>query len=228
MKLYAKIKLFFAALFLSVGAFAASGELHLDKAHTDISNKASLQNGAKLFMNYCSGCHAISFMRYNRIAKDLGLSDLDVAENLMFAGEKVGETITTAMPEDGASSWFGNVPPDLSLVARSKGTDWIYSYLRGFYEDESKLFGVNNSVLPNASMPDALWSLKESQSETEFNLNVRDITNFLDYVGEPAKLVRTSLGVWVLSFLVVLFILSYLLKKEYWKDVKYGVWRSTD
>jgi ubiquinol-cytochrome c reductase cytochrome c1 subunit len=228
MKTYIKIKLFLVALSLSLGVLASSGELHLDEAHTDISDTASLQNGAKLFMNYCSGCHAISFMRYNRIAKDLGLSDSDVAENLMFAGEKVGEPITTAMPEDAASKWFGGVPPDLSLVARSKGTDWIYSYLRSFYDDDSKLFGVNNKVLANASMPDILWSIKESQSEAEFNQSVRDITNFLDYVGEPAKLIRTGLGVWVLSFLVLLFVLSYLLKKEYWKDVKYGIWRSRD
>ncbi|MDP7553721.1 MAG: cytochrome c1 [Candidatus Thioglobus sp.] len=228
MKTYIRIKLLLVTFFLSLSVLASGGELHLDEAHTDISNTASLQNGAKLFMNYCSGCHAISFMRYNRIAKDLSLSDSAVAENLMFAGEKVGELITTAMPEDAASKWFGGVPPDLSLVARSKGTDWIYSYLRGFYPDDSKVFGVNNKVLANASMPDALWSLKENQSGAEFDQSVRDITNFLDYVGEPAKLIRTGLGAWVLSFLVLLFVLSYFLKKEYWKDVKYGIWRSRD
>ena len=228
MKIYIKTKLFLIALLLSLGVLASGGELHLEEAHTDISDTASLQNGAKLFMNYCSGCHAISFMRYNRIAKDLDLSDSAVAENLMFAGEKVGDLITTAMPEDAASKWFGGTPPDLSLVARSKGTNWIYSYLRGFYADDSKIFGVNNKVLANASMPDALWSLKESQSEAEFAQSARDITNFLDYVGEPAKLIRTGLGVWVLSFLMLLFVLSYFLKKEYWKDVKYGIWRSRD
>ena len=227
MKTTIKIKLILALSFLSFGVLAAS-ELHLDHANTDISDMASLQNGAKLFMNYCSGCHAISFMRYNRIAKDLNLSDSLVSEHLMFAGEKPGETITTAMPEEGASKWFGGHPPDLSLVASAKGTDWIYTYLRGFYEDESKVFGVNNKVLANASMPDVLWSLKEGRPETEFNQDVRDITNFLDYVGEPAKLIRTSLGVWVLLFLGGLFILTYLLKKEYWKDVKYGIWRPRD
>ena len=228
MKTYIKIKLFLVALFLSLGVLASGGELHPEEAHTDISDTASLQNGAKLFMNYCSGCHAISSMRYNRIAKDLNLSDSDVAENLMFAGEKVGEQITTAMPEDAASKWFGGVPPDLSLVARSKGTDWIYSYLRGFYLDDSKIFGVNNKVLANASMPDILWSIKENQSEAGFEQSVRDITNFLDYVGEPAKLIRIKLGAWVLSFLALLFVLSYFLKKEYWKDVKYGIWRSRE
>ena len=227
MKKHIKIKLALVSTLLSFNVFAA-GDLHLDHANTDISDTTSLQNGAKLFMNYCSGCHAIGFMRYNRIAKDLNLSDSLVAEHLMFAGEKPGETITTAMPKEGAAKWFGGTPPDLSLVARAKGTDWIYTYLRGFYKDNSTVFGVNNKVLENASMPDVLWSLKESKSETEFNQDVRDITNFLDYVGEPAKLIRTSLGVWVLLFLGVLFVLTYLLKKEYWKDVKYGIWRPRD
>jgi len=227
MKSYIKIKLILALTVLSFNVFSA-GNLHLDHANTDISDTASLQNGAKLFMNYCSGCHAISFMRYNRIADDLSLSDSLVAEHLMFAGEKPGDTITTTMPKEAATKWFGGPPPDLSLVARSKGTDWIYTYLRSFYEDESKIFGVNNKVLENASMPDALWSLKKAKSEAEFNQDVRDITNFLDYVGEPAKLIRTSLGVWVLLFLSVLLVLTILLKKEYWKDVKYGIWRPRD
>ena len=224
------IKFLALAFSLAIASFdvSAATKARLDHAETDIMDTASLQNGAKLFMNYCSGCHAISFMRYNRIGKDLGLSDDLINKNLMFAGNKTGEAITTAMPEDAAASWFGGVPPDLSLVARSKGTDWIYTYLRGFYDDESRIFGVNNKVLVNASMPDALWSLKESQSEAEFDNSVRDITNFLDYVGEPAKLIRLQLGKWVLLFLGVLFVLTYLLKKEYWKDVKYGIWRSRD
>ena len=213
---------------LSFSVFAAGGKAHLDHADTDIMDRASLQNGAKLFMNYCSGCHAISFMRYNRIGADLGLSDELITENLMFAGSKPGETMVTAMPEGAASKWFGGVPPDLSLVARSKGTDWIYTYLRSFYNDEARIFGVNNKVLVNASMPDVLWSLREAQSEAEFDNSVRDITNFLDYVGEPAKLIRLQLGKWVLLFLGVLFVLTYMLKKEYWKDVKYGVWRRRD
>ena len=227
MKNLKSLALCFSLVALSLNALAA-GKVNLDHADTDIMDRASLQNGAKLFMNYCSGCHAISFMRYNRIGSDLGLSDELVKQNLMFAGNKPGETMVTAMPEDAASKWFGGAPPDLSLVARSKGTDWIYTYLRSFYEDESRIFGVNNKVLANASMPDALWSLKDTQSETEFDNSVRDITNFLDYVGEPAKLIRLQLGKWVLLFLGVLFILVYMLKKEYWKDVKYGVWRRRD
>ena len=214
--------------FVSLNGLAAGKKAHLDHANTDIMDTATLQNGTKLFMNYCSGCHAISLMRYNRIGEDLGLSDEMIKENLMFAGSKTGENITTAMPEGAASSWFGGVPPDLSLVARSKGTDWIYTYLRSFYEDESRIFGVNNKVLVNASMPDALWALREAHSEAEVDNSGRDITNFLDYVGEPAKLIRLQLGKWVLLFLGVLFVLVYMLKKEYWKDVKYGVWRRRD
>lgn len=225
------IKLLILALSLTAASFnalSAGAKIDLDHANTDIMDRASLQNGAKLFMNYCSGCHAISFMRYNRIGADLGLSDELITENLMFAGSKPGETMVTAMPEGAASKWFGGVPPDLSLVARSKGTDWIYTYLRSFYNDEARIFGVNNKVLVNASMPDVLWSLREAQSEAEFDNSVRDITNFLDYVGEPAKLIRLQLGKWVLLFLGVLFVLTYMLKKEYWKDVKYGVWRRRD
>ena len=227
MKNFKSLALILSLVAISFNIFAA-GKVHLDHADTDIMDRASLQNGAKLFMNYCSGCHAISFMRYNRIGADLGLSDELITENLMFAGSKPGETMVTAMPEGAASKWFGGVPPDLSLVARSKGTDWIYTYLRSFYNDEARIFGVNNKVLVNASMPDVLWSLREAQSEAEFDNSVRDITNFLDYVGEPAKLIRLQLGKWVLLFLGVLFVLTYMLKKEYWKDVKYGVWRRRD
>ncbi len=227
MKTLTKLQLSIAAVTLSFNVLAVPG-LQLEEANTDITDTASLQNGAKLFMNYCSGCHAISFMRYSRIGADLGLSDADVEENLMFASAKVGENITTAMPAKDAAAWFGGIPPDLSLVSRSKGTDWIYSYLKGFYIDESRIFGVNNHVLENASMPDALWSLRDGRSEDAFDDDVRDITNFLDYVGEPAKLVRTDLGKKVLLFLAILFVLSYLLKKEYWKDVKYGIWRKRD
>jgi ubiquinol-cytochrome c reductase cytochrome c1 subunit len=227
MKILKEASLAISLALLSLNVSGAS-KVHLDHADTDIMDTASLQNGAKLFMNYCSGCHAIGFMRYNRIGKDLGLSDELVEKNLMFAGSKPGETIITAMPKNAAYKWFGGTPPDLSLVARSKGTDWIYTYLRSFYDDESRMFGVNNTVLVNASMPDALWSLRESQSEAEFDNSVRDITNFLDYVGEPAKLIRLQLGKWVLLFLSILFVLVYLLKKEYWKDVKYGIWRPRD
>lgn len=267
----------------------ANSDIHLDHANTDIRNQKSLQNGAQLFMNYCSGCHSLSFMRYKRIGKDLFLGDIVSAykqaktnlsndnplshsdlqalsnaidnpvnnakeaekmlnnlsddviaenlskatdemikKNLMFNADKAGSPIIATMSKKGAEAWFGTTPPDLSLAARSKGTDWIYTYLRSFYKDDSRPFGVNNKVLANASMPDVLWHLKQSKSTKEFNQDVRDITNFLDYVSEPAKLVRVDLGYKVLGFLFILFILAYLMKKEYWKDVKYGKWRAKD
>jgi len=217
----------FASLAISFNVLAASA-VTLDSANTDIRDQKSLQKGAKLFMSYCSGCHSIAFMRYNRIGKDLNISDADVEKNLMFSSDKIGENIISSMPEQGAIKWFGTTPPDLSLVSRSKGVDWIYTYLRSFYKDESRPFGVNNKILVNASMPDVLWDLKQNKSTEDFDQDVRDITNFLDYVGEPAKLVRVDLGYKVMAFLFVLFILSYLLKKEYWKDVKYGKWRAKD
>jgi len=217
----------FAGLAISFNVLAASA-VTLDSANTDIRDQKSLQKGAKLFMNYCSGCHSIAFMRYNRIGKDLNISDADMEKNLMFSGDKIGENIISSMPKQGAIKWFGTTPPDLSLVSRSKGVDWIYTYLRSFYKDESRPFGVNNKILVNASMPDVLWDLKQNKSTEDFDQDVRDITNFLDYVGEPAKLVRVDLGYKVMAFLFVLFILSYLLKKEYWKDVKYGKWRAKD
>ncbi len=206
----------------------ASSAVSLDSANTDINDEKSLQNGAQLFMNNCSGCHSISFMRYNRIATDLNISEADVEKNLMFNATKIGAQVVSSMSEEGAVRWFGATPPDLSLTARSRGTDWIYTYLRGFYKDAERPFGVNNKILENASMPDVLWHLKQSKSPKDFDQDVRDITNFLDYVGEPAKLIRVNLGYKVLGFLFILFILSYLLKKEYWKDVKYGKWRAKD
>ena len=132
----------------------------------------------------------------------------------------------SAISTSASTKWFGGAPPDLSLTSRSRGVDWIYSYLKGFYPDAERTFGVNNHVLANASMPDVLWSLRQSKSAEAFDQDVRDITNFLDYVGEPAKLVRVDLGIKVMLFLAVLLVLSYLLKKEYWKDVKYGKWKA--
>jgi ubiquinol-cytochrome c reductase cytochrome c1 subunit len=225
-KLLTTITAVLAGLTVSFSVLATGGGIKLDHANTNINDQKSLQSGAQLFMNYCSGCHSLSFMRYNRIGKDLGFSKADVKKKLMFSGDKIGDPIVASMSAKGAENWFGTTPPDLSLVARSKGTDWIYTYLRSFYEDKSRPFGVNNKILVNASMPDVLWRLKKNKSEQDYNSDVRDITNFLEYVGEPAKLVRVDLGYKVLGFLFVLLILSYLLKKEYWKDVKYGKWRA--
>ena len=227
---------------------AAGGGVHLDKADVDLTNQASLQNGAKLFVNYCLSCHSAAYMRYNRMAKDLGLSEEQVQNNLMFAADKIGETMTIAMPENDAKKWFGTKIPDLTVVARARGEDWLYTYLRTFYLDASRPLGVNNTTFKDVGMPHVLWELeglkqpvyetskdhdgKETKrivkyeivqpgkmSEAEYDNAVRDLVNFMVYMGEPAKLSRYNIGVWVLLFLALLFVVSYAMKKEFWKDV---------
>ena len=229
-------------------ALASGGGVHLDQANIDRSNKESLQRGAKTFVNYCMSCHAARFQRYNRLARDLDISEADVIENLMFTGEKIGDHMTVAMSKLDGKLFFGAAPPDLTLVARVRGVDWLYTYLRTFYLDPSRPFGVNNQVFANVGMPHVLWELqgwqkpvyrtetdkegKEhqvleglelveqgSQSPAEYDRTVRDLVNFLAYMGEPVKLERQRLGIKVILFLLVFFILAYLLKKEYWKDI---------
>jgi len=233
-----------AASLLAGGIAGAATEPELEPANSDISNTASLQRGARNFVNYCMGCHSAQYVRYSRVGEDLGISEDQLVNNLMFAADKPFETMQIAMPSDDAQQWFGQAPPDLSLIARSRGTDYLYTFLRSFYIDESRAIGVNNVVLPNASMPHVLWELQglqraifeedESGHETvrfeqvvpgklsaeEYDAFVRDTVNFLDYMGEPVQLKRQRLGIWVLLFLLVFGILSYLLKNEIWKDVK--------
>ncbi|MES9943045.1 MAG: cytochrome c1 [Candidatus Thiodiazotropha sp. 6PLUC2] len=226
---------------------AAGGGVHLDDADIDLSDQASLQRGAKYFMNYCLSCHSAKYQRYNRMARDLGLTEQEVVDNLMFTTDKIGQTMNIAMTSDKATEWFGNPPPDLSVIARARGVDWIYTYLRGFYLDENRPFGVNNRVFPDVGMPNVLWQLQGDQkavyktenhngtetdvldhlepasegtlSAEEFDQVARDLTAFLSYIGEPIQMERKRLGVWVLMFIAVFFVLAYLLKKEYWKDV---------
>ena len=234
-----------AGLMLSFGALAAAGG-DLQQSGTDLSDRASLQRGAQLYMNYCAGCHSLKFMRYSRMAEDLGLTEDEVMNNLNLTGAAFGEHIISSMPAEQSAQWFGQTPPDLSLISRVRGSDWIYTYLKSFYLDESRPLGWNNKLFPNASMPNPLWELQGlqhaefgpvdpatgerhveglkvaqagRQSAQEFDQTARDITNFLEYVGEPAALKRQSVGVWVILFLAALTFLAYLLKQEYWKDV---------
>lgn len=246
-----------AALAVGSAAWAAGGDAgFIQHAETDVSNRSSLQRGARNFVNYCAGCHSAKYVRYSRIAEDLGVSEDLVRDNLMFGRGKVGETIRAAMPAEHAVTWFGAAPPDLSLVSRVRGSDWIYSFLKSFYVDESKALGVNNLVLPGAAMPHVLADLQGLQaadfetvenervneegqkevieqqqfagfrhltegrlSEEQYDEFVLDITNFLDYIGEPMQLERQRLGYMVLAYLAILFVLAYALKKEFWKDV---------
>ena len=237
-------KLIVASILALVPLIAlASGSGHLDDADLDMGDQASLQRGAKYFVNYCLSCHSAKYQRYNRTARDLGLSEDEVKENLMFTTDKIGETMTIAMDPENANSWFGVTPPDLSVIARARGVDWIYTYLRSFYLDESRPFGVNNVVFPDVGMPHVMWQLQGTQkavftehdgqkvfekfeqvtpgslSPSEFDAAMRDLTAFLSYVGEPIQMERNRLGIWVLLFIAVFFVLAYLLKKEYWKDV---------
>jgi ubiquinol-cytochrome c reductase cytochrome c1 subunit len=241
---------FLVAVLWSCATVAAGGHgVVLEAANIDLANKTSLQRGARLFVNYCVSCHSASFMRYNRIAKDLNLSEEAVQTNLMFTTDKIGDAMEVAMSPADAEVWFGVSPPDLSVIARSRGADWLYNFLLGFYVDESKPTGVNNRIFKDTAMPHVLWELQglkrpvaaghdEDSSghgaaevpqfetvipgklnEGDYKLAVRDIVGFLVYVGEPAKLVRYRIGFWVITFLLVLLVPAYLMKREYWKDV---------
>jgi len=234
-----------AATLFTAGSVSAEEGGGLQMAQTRVSNLASVQSGARLFFNYCSGCHSLKYMSYSQLGEDLHLGKDEVLKNFAFTGAKIGDQVLTNMPGDNAKTWFGNTPPDLSLEARAKSPDWIYNYLRSFYVDPTSTVGWNNTVFPNASMPNPLWELQGvqtahmapakggeaahveklevsspgKQSSAEFDETARDLTAFLQYVGEPAALQRESVGVWVILFLVVFTFLAWLLKHEYWKDV---------
>jgi ubiquinol-cytochrome c reductase cytochrome c1 subunit len=240
-----RIAILLAGMMMSASVLAAEGGA-TQQSGTDLGDRASQQRGAQLFMNYCSGCHSLKYMRYSRMAEDLGLSEEEVMTNLNFTGAKFGEQIQVSMPAAGAEKWFGKAPPDLSVIARVRGSDWIYTYLKSFYLDESRPVGWNNTLFPNASMPNPLWQMQGlqrpvhgekdpvtgeatverleiatpgSQDAQAFDQTARDITAFLEYVGEPAALKRQSIGVWVVLFLAFFTFLAWLLKKEYWRDV---------
>ena len=216
-------------------AFASGAGLALDHAGNDLTDKDSLKRGFKSYVNYCLGCHQLQYQRYNRTFADLGISEEDGAANYMYTGEKPGDHITNTMPAKEAAKWFGSAPPDLTLEARLRSPDWIYTYLRSFYVDSERPFGVNNTVFKDVGMPHVLQDLQGvrtldehghltpatggTMNEEEYDTFVRDLVNFFEYVGEPNKLERESLGYWVIGFLCIFFVISYLLKKEYWKDV---------
>ena len=232
----------------------------LDSVKIDLRDQASLQRGARIFVNYCLSCHSASYMRYNHMGRDLGISEELVTENLLFAADKVGDLMKAVMPRDDAKYWFGVAPPDLTLIARSRDPKWIYTYLRSFYRDDGTGSGWNNTVFVNVAMPHVLYEwqgqqravfkMVESQvtveqadgskvqktvetktfdrfeperpgsmSPQEYDRAMRDLTNFLVYLGEPAKMERYRIGGYVLAFLVVFLVFAFLLKKEYWNDV---------
>ena len=252
-----KTRTLFAALVMSLVpalGLAASGGVHLDSVDIDPTDQSSLQRGAKVFMNYCSGCHTADYARYNRMAKDIGLTDEQVSENLIFTtddnGErtKVGSLIFSNMNKDYGKQAFGAAPPNLALIARSRGTDYLYTYMRTFYLDPSRPVGVNNLAFPGVGMPHVLWELQGlkqpvyetetdehgeahevligyetviegSMSEEEYDTLVADLVNFLAYLADPIKVERHRIGILVMLFLFAFLGVAIMLKKEYWKDV---------
>jgi len=214
----------------------ASEEIHLEKAPIDLSDQPSLQKGAKTFINYCLNCHSAKYMRYNKLL-DIGLSKKDIKENLLFTGKKIGDPMEISMPVKESKKWFGATPPDLSVVARSRGSDWIYSYMKGFYRDSSREIGWNNVVYVNSAMPHILWELQGEQeldkntgelslikagklNQKEYDSVIVDLTNFITYMSEPGQLKRKKMGFYVVGFLLLLLVLTIKLKKEFWKDIK--------
>ena len=213
-------KLLLAIVFLPAVALAAEAGYRLDRAPIDPKDLVSLQAGARTFVNYCLNCHGAQYMRYNRLT-DLGLTEAQIRDNLMFAADKVGETMNVAMTVKDGKAWFGVPPPDLSVIARSRGADWLYTYLRTFYRDEKTPSGWNNKVFPNVAMPHALWKVQQdAASPVAYDRTVRDLVNFLVYLGEPAAQSRKSIGIVVLFVLGVLFVFAYAMKKAFWKDVR--------
>ncbi|MEC6899419.1 cytochrome c1 [Photobacterium piscicola] len=235
-------------LWLPISAIAGGGSANLQAANNDLTDQASLQRGAQLFINYCAGCHSTQYQRYERVATDLGIPLDLMQQNLMFnPNAKIGDLMTNAMSKQYAAASFGAPTPDLTMVARVRGTDWLYTYLHSFYADPERPFGVNNSLFPSVGMPHVLEELQgvprrvyETQmidgsltqvligietdgsgrlNSQQYDTAVRDLVNFLDYSAEPMKLERQRLGLWVMGFIAIFLVLTVLLKKEYWRDV---------
>lgn len=233
-------KFLLALLFAPLIAFASEGNVHLDKAPVNLEDYASLQRGARIFTNYCLSCHSAAAMRYSRL-EDIGLSKDQIKNNLMFASDNVGDTMTISMSPANAQAWFGAAPPDLSVEARARTPDWLYTYLRSFYLDDTRPTGWNNTVFEKVGMPHVLYALQGEQvlkkgagehaqpqlelikpgklTPAEYNATVGDLVNYLTWMAEPAKTTRQELGIVVLLFLGVFFVLAYYLKKEFWKDI---------
>ena len=240
-------KLAFALAFVPLAVFANGPELHLDKAPDKSNDKVALQHGAQIFVNYCLNCHGASYMRYNRL-KDIGLSEDQIKDNLLFTADKTGELMRVAIQRDEAKVWFGAAPPDLTVIARARasefgsGPDWLYTYLRSFYRDDKRPTGWNNLVFENVGMPHVLWQLQGenelhvvkkdgeehkslvlvkpgTMKPAEYDAAVGDLVAFLKFIGEPVGETRKSIGWIVLAALAVLSVLSYLLKRNFWRDV---------
>lgn len=205
---------------LATPVYAQSGhDVSLPSLHVNLEDTLALQRGAQIFVNNCQGCHSLQYLRYERLATDLKIP-LDVAQQqLIFSDAKIGDPILTRMKAAEAKVWFGIVPPDLTLLARRQGADWLYGYLTGFYADPTRPWGVNNHVFPGVGMPHVLEAMQNRIGEKAFKAAMSDLTHFMVYAAEPMQLERRALGRYVLLFLFILLIPIYLLNREYWKDV---------
>ena len=228
---------FFIIIFLFISPLSFSAEnIELSKAPVDLTDNLSLQRGAKIFTNYCLNCHSAKYMRYSNL-QDIGLSAETIKNDLLFTGNKIGDTMSVNMSMKDSKKWFGASPPDLSVVARSRGADWIYSYMRGFYRDPTRPMGWNNTVYVNSAMPHILWELEGEKilnpktkklekfssgklNAKEYDATITDLTNYLVYMSEPDQLKRKKMGYYVIGFLLLLLFLTINLKKEYWRDIK--------
>jgi ubiquinol-cytochrome c reductase cytochrome c1 subunit len=200
--------------------WAAGGHsMELPKIHVNLQDKVALQRGAQIFVNNCQGCHSMQYLRYERMATDLNIPTELVEKNLIFDQAKIGDPILTRMQAKDAKQWFGIVPPDLTLVARRQGANWLYGYLTSFYADASRPWGVNNRVFPGVGMPHVLENMQASMGDKAFKAAMSDLTHFMVYAAEPMQLERRNLGRYVLLFLFILLIPVYFLNREYWKDI---------
>ena len=236
--------LLLALVLAPLAVLASGGGYRLDTAPLEPTNLTSLQSGARTFVNYCLNCHGAQYMRYNRLT-DIGLTEAQIRDNLIFTDAKIGDTMKVALPAKDAKVMFGAAPPDLTVIGRSRGADWLYTYLRTFYRDDKSPTGWNNAAFPSVAMPHVLWTMQGERkleviedkehhgppqykwtqltpgtlNEVQYDTMVRDLVNYLVYMGEPTAVKRKNIGIIALFFLGILFIFAYLLKKEYWKDV---------
>ena len=251
------MKKFLISLCLVLGialpAFAATDMIPLDKAPNKLNDLSSLQNGAKIFVNYCLNCHAAAYMRFNRL-KDIGLTDKQIKDNLLFTTDKVGDTMKISMDAKQGKDWFGGNPPDLTVIARSRsgqggtGADYLYTYLRTYYRDDTKATGWNNLAFPNVGMPHVLWELQGQRrpvykevmqhghptpvfagwqqitpgklTAVEYDTAVADLVNYMQWMSEPAQTTRVQIGVWVMLFLLIFMVIAWRLNASYWKDIR--------
>ena len=214
----------FLFLFIPFNFFGADelscGTIECENFKVNIYNNAELQNGLSTYMNYCYGCHSLKYSRYKRIAEDLEIPIELYVSNLIYDDSKPGELMQISLNKEDAVNWLGAIPPDLTLEARVRKPEWIYTYLKSFYSDSSRPYGVNNLVYKNVSMPHVLEDLQNSMSENDFNKAMADLTNFLVYVSDPSARERQQLGVYVLLFLLLFTAFAFLLYREYKKELK--------